>query len=108
MLNHQEICYGLGFVERHHRERQSDPWSIRRTGVYQKHNFQTEENTWCLLHPSDVVQKRLRSTYGSLQSGFDREPLRKVAHLHLLFVSHATENWGLYIDYLEETFLKMV
>jgi len=82
----------LKHVERHEREEQSDPWSIRQTGVYFQANKHLGQNTFVLINASKRVQQRMKAA--SVAAVGARE-------MHLLLLSTVMHGWRQYLDYLE-------
>ena len=76
-----------------------EPWSLRKTGVYQQVDFDKNASCWIMLQPSDDVEKLSeralhdRSQAGNCQS---RDPM----FLHVLFLSTMVDSWDEYIESL--------
>jgi hypothetical protein len=87
-----ESCFLLQHVEQHGREEQSDPWSIRQTGVYHRSDKALNQDTDLIVNPSDRLQERLKELKASTSAAAD---------VSLLLMSTTTRNWRPYLDYLE-------
>ena len=87
-----ESCFLLQHVEQHGREGQSDPWSIRQTGVYHRSDKVLNQDTDLIVNPSDRLQERLKELKASTSAAAD---------VSLLLMSTTTRNWRPYLDYLE-------
>ena len=87
-----ESCFLLQHVEQHGREGQSDPWSIRQTGVYHRSDKALNQDTDLIVNPSDRLQERLKELKTSTSAA---------ANVSLLLMSTTTRNWRPYLDYLE-------
>jgi hypothetical protein len=87
-----ESTFLLKHVERHEREEQSDPWSIRQMGIYFQANKSLGQNTFILINASKRVQQRMKA--GS-------ETAFGAAEMHLLMLSTIMHGWREYLDYLE-------
>jgi len=87
-----ESCFLLQHVEQHGREGQSDPWSIRQTGVYHRSDKALNQDTDLIVNPSDRLQERLKELKASTSAA---------ANVTLLLMSTTTRNWRPYLDYLE-------
>lgn len=87
-----ESCFLLQHVEQHGREEQSDPWSIRQTGVYHRSDKALNQDTDLIVNPSDRLQERLKELKASTSAA---------AGVSLLLMSTTTRNWRPYLDYLE-------
>lgn len=86
-----ESCWLVKHVEKHEREEQSDPWSIRQMGVYYSQN--DTSSTFVVFNPSKRFQERLKNaTNGGDVASSD---------LQVLLLSSATRNWRQYLDFIE-------
>jgi hypothetical protein len=91
-LMRAESTFLLKHVERHEREEQSDPWSIRQMGIYFQANKSLGQSTFILINASKRVQQRMKA--GS-------ETAFGAAEMHLLLLSTIMHGWREYLDYLE-------
>lgn len=87
-----ESTWLLQHVEQHGREDQTDPWSIRQTGVYHSIDETSRWETFLVVNPSDRFQERAKAVGKTPSAG---------ANIHLLLLSTTTRTWRVYIDYLE-------
>lgn len=87
-----ESTFLLKHVERHEREEQSDPWSIRQMGVYFQVNKPLAQTTFVLINASKRVQHRMKAMSVTAFGG---------AEMHLLLLSTSIDGWREYLDYLE-------
>jgi hypothetical protein len=98
LIARTEFCYNFQYMVRNGRNR-GDPWSLRRTGIYQQVDFDKNASCWIMLQPSDDVDKlseralRDNSQAGNCQSG---GPM----FLHVLFLSTMVDSWDEYIESL--------
>lgn len=98
-----ECAYSFHYAALNHRENLDDNpdferWSIRQTAVYQQYQSTNGKMTFVLITPSDMTKEcldkavlRSRSAKKQLQA-FD---------LHQILISTLHENWGQYIQTLE-------
>ena len=87
-----ESTFLLKYVERHEREEQSDPWSIRQMGIYFQAKKPLGQNAFVLVNTSKRVQQRMKAASGSIFGA---------AEMHLLLLSTIMHGWRDFLDYLE-------
>jgi hypothetical protein len=87
-----ESTFLLKHVERHEREEQSDPWSIRQMGIYFREDRKLGQNTFILINASKRVQQRMKA---------NSETALGAAEMHLLLLSTIMNGWREHLDYLE-------
>ncbi|OJD36867.1 ankyrin repeat protein [Diplodia corticola] len=99
-----EIAYNIKYVARHGRKYPKDPYSVRESGVYQKHTAASQQCTWILLQPSNELEERLqRHMFDPLASNPNGHLL-----IHALILLVASEDWREYVNYLEDEFSKLL
>lgn len=100
-----EASYEIRYVEENKREGQ-DPWSLRHTGVYHRHD--SELDVFVLLHPmeANVAEKRLLKLIETPEENL--EELKRITQnpfrLHLLLFSSYFDNWRWYFRHLGKEF----
>lgn len=102
--NLSECAYGFRYVELNHRataQRDNpdyDPWSIRQSVVYQRHDIALSRNVFILISPSETARKNLEDEVGRALSWAEgTNPF----DLHRILISTLQENWRFYIRSLE-------
>ncbi|KAF8244930.1 hypothetical protein K440DRAFT_557560, partial [Wilcoxina mikolae CBS 423.85] len=100
-----DTCYLLRYVEKNGRSWNSNPWSIRRTGVYHRYCPDTQSNVFIFLHPKEQtkLQERIHSLCTQDESSM---PWANPMRLHLLLLSSYLDNWRWYLSDLGRDFLK--
>jgi hypothetical protein len=75
-----------------------DPWSIRRTAIYQRYNDDSGKIVFLLIAPSEIAKVRLETEIAlARRSGIQPNAFG----LHLLLISALQDNWRPYIRRLE-------
>jgi hypothetical protein len=102
-----DTCYLLRYVEKNGRSWSSNPWSIRRTGVYHRFCPKTKSSVFIFLHPKEQtkLQERIRSLCTRGESSM---PWANPMRFHLLLLSSYLDNWRWYLSDLGRDFLKTV
>lgn len=72
-------------------------------GFYLKFNFESQSSIQINIHPSTGVKKLLHE---AIRNGYFKKP--HPMSLHLAFLAAAMENWGDYVNYLEEELMELV
>jgi len=97
-----ELCYNFQYMAKNGRNR-GNPWSLRRTGVYQKVDSETGSSCWILLHPSSEVEELAENalrdrvlSYGASNQSALGDPM----FLHVLFLSTMVDSWDEYVESL--------
>ena len=107
MLTRLEICYVLRFVEKHGRAGLSDPWSIRKTGIYQQYHFEAGRSRWILIQAPQATRNRLKSILEEEGDRTGQTEHHPVA-VHLLFLLSCEQKWKSYLEYLSEELYNFV
>lgn len=102
-----EICYNIKYVEKNNRL-PDNPWSIRKTGIYQKFEYLKKSSTWILVQPSEQVQRRVREVFKARTAENIENSVHNPLDIHLVFLSAAAENWRWYYNSLEEALVDRV
>lgn len=107
MLTIIELCYVLRYVEKHGRIGLSDPWSFRKTGIYQQHHFEEGNSQWILIQVPQATLKRLERILEEDSNRSGQTEHSPVA-VHLLFLLSCEQKWKTYLDYLSEELSSIV
>jgi hypothetical protein len=85
----------------------NSPWSIRQFAVYQKFNLRTLESNHIFIRTpesaADCIYNALRSSTEEAWSFCS-----SYENIHLLCCSSVCENWGHYLNALDEDLTKLV
>jgi hypothetical protein len=76
-----------------------NPWSSRRTGVYQQVTLAGNNSVWILVQPSDAIRECMKNVLSSLNLN-RRERDGNPMYLHVTLLLATVDNWGRYIEYL--------
>ena len=101
-----EFCYNVKYVARNGRP-QRNPWSIRQTGIYERHNLHTGESVWIILEPSERAHRRLKeaTTSRHLSGGKTRATCMA---LHAAILIASGREWGEYLEDLRGQMQQLV
>ena len=91
-----EFCYNVRYVERHGRA-EPDPWSLRQSGIYQRHFFCDNRSIWILIQPSSTICRLLKEKLRQCITEPSKVDLNPVAG-HLVILLAAARTWKEYID----------
>jgi hypothetical protein len=90
-----ETTYTLNYVELNNRPSDSNKWSIRQMGVYQRYNTATMDSNCILIQSSNQAQRRILEL--SNDSG-----LGNLANhwsiLHEVYLGTLGQDWGLFLQ----------
>jgi hypothetical protein len=106
-----DICYSVNYVV--HRRADEDPekknpfkWSLRKTAVYHKFDYEAQSNTWITILPADRVTTRVHEVLESQAKLANKKIGHEALEAHLTVFANAAENWRAYYNcldaYLEE------
>jgi hypothetical protein len=91
-----EFCYNVRYVERHRRA-EPDPWSLRQSGIYQRHVFCDNRSIWILIQPSSTICRLLKEKLRQCVTGPGKVDLSPMAG-HMIILLAAARTWNEYID----------
>ncbi|OCK78099.1 hypothetical protein K432DRAFT_406761 [Lepidopterella palustris CBS 459.81] len=105
--NVTEIAYIFKYPERKEKTDGGDPWSIRQTGVYHRHDMTKNHSIWILLHPvPDSAGERGLTEL--LKIPHSRPSLlQNPLLIHGLLFSTYIHKWRDYMTYYEEKLLPL-
>lgn len=88
----------MQYMEKTNR-RKGDPWSLRKSGVYQQISVSSRRSTWIVLQPSNGVRAQLEQAFeSSLEQ--DQEGNESAIYFHVIFLASMAGNWQEYLEYL--------
>ena len=93
-----ELCYILRYVQKTGRD--THPWSVRQTGVYQKYDFNEKSSNWIFLQPSSQA-KRLATPKPDV-------PTENPLDTHVLILSSTVDAWRWYLKELDQKIRSLV
>lgn len=88
----RELCYVLRTYERHGRHQLNDPWSLRQSLIYQRHDHETNKSVWIFVQLFQGCRKGLWKEFIQTHTWHLMRP-------HYLFLEVILPDWRWYFDY---------
>lgn len=101
------IGYNIKYVAGHGRPFLKDPYSVRETGVFQlcaNSSTSAQRCSWVFIHASDALEERL----GEVFKNAKQTTCALQFQIHALVLLSVSDNWRTYINYLEESFRRLL
>lgn len=77
-------------------------WSLRKTAVYQKFDYETQSSTWITVFPSERVRTRVQETLEAQSKQTTKKIGHKAIEAHVGIFANAAENWRSYYNCLDK------
>lgn len=101
-------AFNILSVEKSDRQGEKNPWPLRHTTLYHSFDLQNGRALWAVMKGNSSMKGRLVKGFKhhrDLQPGAMKSPARSFVaslHVHLIVLEWCIENWGEYIDVIDD------